>query len=95
MCLLEKRGKGWWLPGQVALSLASRHVAAEAWLRPLPLFTRPGSGQSPEGIDFRLEQNSKSWPSSESPDHLLFPRGAQKREEGAELEVRSESPHTA
>lgn len=78
-------GEGWWLPGQVALSLSFSHVAGEAWLRPLPLFTGPGSAQGLEEIDFRLEQNSQSSMGSESPNHLLCLRGVQKGETGAVL----------
>lgn len=68
----------------MALSLSS-HVAGEAWVRPLPLFTGPGSRQGLEEINFRLEQNSQSSMGSESPNHLLSPRGVQKGETGAAL----------
>lgn len=77
--------RGRWLPGQVALSLCSSHVAGEAGLRPRPPFTGPGSGQSLEEIDFKLEQNSQSSMGSESPNHLLSPRGVQKGKTGAAL----------
>lgn len=88
-------GGGWWLLGPGALSLSSSHVAGEAGLRPLPLFTGTGSGQGLEEINFRLEQNSQSSMGSESPNHLLSPRGVQEGETGAALggtafEVRGE-----
>lgn len=85
--------------------LSSPHEGGEPGSDP-PAVHRPGSRQGVEETDFRLEQDSKSCLGSESPEHLLSPRGAQQRRGSGRAGctalrasrgpvVRSECPETA